>query len=78
MDNIFEEMDFGPLKQYLDNDDVTDISYSNGGQVWLKTLSKGVYRVENSALNNAFMEAAAESGCARGAAGHYAARYRRL
>ena len=31
MDNVFDEMDFGPLQQYLDNDDVTDISYSNGG-----------------------------------------------
>ena len=29
-DNIFEGMDFGPLKEYLENDDVTDISYSNG------------------------------------------------
>lgn len=56
MDNIFEEMDFGPLKQYLDNDDVTDISYSNGGQVWLKTLSHGIFRIENPAINNEFME----------------------
>ena len=55
-DGIFEGMDFGPLKEYLDNDDVTDISYSNGGQVWLKTLSKGIYRVENPKINNAFME----------------------
>jgi len=30
-------MDFGSLQQYLDNDDVTDISYSNGVQVHLKT-----------------------------------------
>lgn len=56
MDNIFEEMDFGPLRQYLDNDDVTDISYSNGGQVWLKTLSHGIFRIENPAINNEFME----------------------
>ena len=55
-DNIFEGMDFGPLKEYLDNDDVTDISYSNNGQVWLKTLSKGIYRIENEAINNIFME----------------------
>ena len=45
MDAQFQQVDFGPLKQFLDNDDVTDISYSNGGQVWIKTLSKGVYRV---------------------------------
>ena len=56
MDNVFEGMDFGALKEYLDNDDVTDISYSNGGQIWLKTLSLGVYRVENPAINNVFME----------------------
>ena len=56
MDNIFEGMDFGPLNEYLTNDDVTDISYSNNGQVWLKTLSKGIYRVENPEINNAFME----------------------
>ena len=56
MDNIFDQMDFGPLQQYLDNDDVTDISYSNGGQVWLKTLSHGIFRIENPAINNAFME----------------------
>ena len=40
----------------MDNDDVTDISYSNGGQVWLKTLSKGVYRVENTGIDNPLME----------------------
>ena len=56
MKNEFTQVDFGPIQEYLDNDDITDISYSNGGQVWLKTLSKGVYRVENPALNNAFME----------------------
>lgn len=54
--NIFEQMDFGPLQQYLDNDDVTDISYSNGGQIWLKTLSHGIFRVENKAIDNNFME----------------------
>ena len=46
MDGFFNQIDFGPLKQFLDNDDITDISYSNGGQVWLKTLSKGVFRVD--------------------------------
>ena len=55
-ENIFEGMDFGPLREYLENDDITDISYSNNGQVWLKTLSKGIYRVENPAINNSFME----------------------
>lgn len=54
--NEFTQVDFGPIQEYLDNDDITDISYSNGGQVWLKTLSRGVYRVENAAVNNQFME----------------------
>ena len=55
-ENIFEGMDFGPLKEYLENDDVTDISYSNNGQVWLKTLSRGIYRVDNPEINNIFIE----------------------
>jgi len=56
MDAQFQQVDFGPLRQFLDNDDVTDISYSNGGQVWIKTLSKGVYRVENTGIDNALIE----------------------
>ena len=56
MEHEFSQVDFGPLKQFLDADDVTDISYSNGGQVWLKTLSKGVFRVENTGIDNALME----------------------
>lgn len=56
MDTQFSQVDFGPLRQFLDNDDVTDISYSNGGQVWLKTLSKGVFRIENTGIDNALME----------------------
>lgn len=55
-DIVFDQIDFGELKKYLDDQDVTDISYSNGGQLWLKTLSKGIYRVEEPAINNAFME----------------------
>ena len=56
MDKQFQQVDFGPLKQFLDNDDVTDITYSNGGQVWLKTLSKGVFRVENTGIDNTLIE----------------------
>ncbi|MEG2013808.1 MAG: hypothetical protein RR063_11490, partial [Anaerovoracaceae bacterium] len=55
-DNMFAQIDFGDLKPYLEDDNITDISYSNNGQVWLKTLSKGIFRVENSNVNNAFME----------------------
>ena len=56
MEQDFKQVDFGPLQQFLDADDVTDISYSNGGQVWLKTLSKGVFRVENTGIDNQLME----------------------
>ena len=54
--NFFDQIDWGDLTKYLNDDDVTDVSYSNGGQVWLKTLSKGVYRVEEPTINNALME----------------------
>ena len=55
-DSMFSQIDFGPLKPLLDNDDITDISYSNGGQLWLKTLSKGLFRVDNNVVNDNFME----------------------
>lgn len=54
--DFFSQMDFGDLKRYLDDDDITDISYSNGGNIWLRSLSKGIFRVENTNINNAFME----------------------
>lgn len=56
MKNEFTQVDFGPIQEYLNDDDVTDISYSNGGQVWLKTLSRGVFRVEKHNVNNTFIE----------------------
>ena len=56
MDTNFDQIDFGPLKPYLEDDDVTDISYDNDGQIHLKTLSKGIFRIENPEINNAFME----------------------
>src|SRR5574344_2777964 len=55
-ENMFTQLDFGPVKKFLEDDDITDISYSNGGQVWLKTLSKGIFRIEDPQINNAFME----------------------
>ena len=54
--NLFDELDFGPLNEFLKDDNITDISYSNGGQVWLKTLDKGVYKVDRPEINNALME----------------------
>lgn len=56
LNSIFDQMDFGPLQEFLELDDITDISYSNGGQIWLKTLSKGIYQVSRPDINNAFME----------------------
>src|SRR5574344_1985273 len=56
VNSIFDQMDFGPLQEFLEQDDITDISYSNGGQVWLKTLSSGIKQVKRPEINNAFME----------------------
>jgi len=51
-DAIFSQIDFGALKEFLEDDKITDISYSNGGQLWLKTLDKGVYRIRILEINN--------------------------
>ena len=56
MNSIFDQIDFGPINEFLGDDDITDISYSNGGQVWLKSLTRGVYQVERPEINNALME----------------------
>lgn len=56
LENVFASIDFGPLKPYLEDDDVTDISYSNNGQIHIKTLSKGIFRIEIPGVDNAFME----------------------
>ena len=55
-DNLFEQLDFGAFQEYIDNDDITDISYTNNGQIWVRSLEKGSYRVENPAINNAVVE----------------------
>ena len=55
-ENIFASVDFGALKPYIENDDITDISYCNNGQIWVRTLSKGKFRVEIPQVNNAFIE----------------------
>ena len=56
MDSMFDNVDFGPLKKYLDDDDITDISYSNNGQCWIKSLSKGIYKPETQDITNAIVE----------------------
>ena len=55
-DTIFSQLDFGPITEFLNDDNITDISYSNGGNVWLKTLDKGIYMVNRPEINNALME----------------------
>ena len=55
-EEMFSQIDFGALKEYLLNDDVTDISYSNGGQLWIKTLTQGVKPAHIEGLNNEVME----------------------
>lgn len=55
-DAIFSQLDFGPISEFLNDDNITDISYSNGGQLWLKTLDKGIYSVQRPEINNSLME----------------------
>ena len=55
-DAIFSQIDFGPIKEFLQDDNVTDIEYNNQGQLYLKTLDKGVFRVERPEINNALIE----------------------
>ncbi len=55
-DSVFEQLDFGPIREFLDDENVTDVSYGNGGQIHLKTLDKGVYRIERPNINNALFE----------------------
>ena len=57
MDDIsFSQIDFGPFLDLLENDDITDISYSNNGQLWVKTLSKGVHPEKIEGLTNEVVE----------------------
>ena len=55
-DAIFSQIDFGPIKEFLQDDNVTDIEYNNQGQIYVKTLDKGVYRVERPEINNPLIE----------------------
>lgn len=55
-DNLFEQLDFGAFQEYIDNDDITDISYTNNGQLWIRSLTQGSKRVENGNINNSVVE----------------------
>ena len=54
--SLFEQLDFGGFKKYIEDEDITDISYTNNGQMWIRSLTKGSVRVENSDINNAAVE----------------------
>ena len=53
---LFEQLDFGGFKQFIDDEDITDISYTNNGQIWVRSLTKGSLRVDNPDINNALVE----------------------
>ena len=55
-ENIFDKLDFGPLKSLLDDDDITDISYDNNGQIWIRSLTQGSIRVEVNGATPEFVE----------------------
>ena len=55
-ENIFDKLDFGPFRSLLDNDDITDISYDSGGQIWIRSLTQGSLRVEVEGATPEFVE----------------------
>ena len=55
-DSLFSQIDFGAFEPLLNDDDITDISYTNNGQVWLRSLTKGEYRLDNQNITNALVE----------------------
>ena len=55
-DSIFDKLDFGLFKPLIDDDDITDISYCNHGQIWVRSLTYGSKRVEIPELNDSFVE----------------------
>lgn len=55
-DSIFDKLDFGLFKPLIDDEDITDISYCNHGQIWVRSLTDGSKRLEIEGLNDAFVE----------------------
>ena len=55
-ENIFDKLDFGPFRPLLDDDDITDISYDNNGQIWGRSLTQGSKRVEIEEATPEFVE----------------------
>ena len=55
-ENIFDKLDFGPFRPLLDDDDITDVSYDNNGQIWVRSLTQGSMRVEIEEATPEFVE----------------------
>lgn len=55
-ESIFDKLDFGPLKPILDDDDITDISFCNRGQIWIRSLTQGSIRKQIPGVTAEFME----------------------
>ncbi len=55
-ENIFDQLDFGPFLPLIQDDDITDISYSNDGQIWIRSLTKGNVKTKIEGATNAFVE----------------------
>ena len=55
-ENMFDKLEFGALRPLLDNDDITDISFDNNGQIWVRSLTQGSLRVEVQGLTPEFIE----------------------
>ena len=53
---VFSQIDFGLLQPLLDNDDITDISYCNGGQIWVRSLQQGSMHVQIEGATQEFVE----------------------
>ncbi len=51
-----KEEDFGPLWKYIKDDSITDISLNcDGRELWITSLDKGKYRVENHGCDKEFV-----------------------
>ena len=54
--NLFDQLDFGEFEKFIQDDDITDISYCNDGQIWIRSLKNGSLRIENHGITNAAVE----------------------
>ncbi len=54
--NIFDQLDFGLFLPLIQDDDITDISYTNHGQIWIRSLTQGSKRVEIAGIDDTFVE----------------------